>query len=103
MEINKNQLWPQTGKLNKALIIVCIVIVSALLFVLLEEKSAFRIYRKLTYLVALACCQVVTYFGCCVIQFKNPVSRYAAVFNNNSSLPAAATSCMAGGFVFLSF
>ena len=61
MEINKNQLCSQTGKLNKALIIVCIVIVSALLFVLLEEKSGFRISHKLTYLVAFACVAIWLY------------------------------------------
>lgn len=48
-------IWPKEGKLKKGLIILAIVVVSALLITVLEEKTSFRPGKKLTLLIALAC------------------------------------------------
>lgn len=53
--MTKKELWPKEGKLKKGLIILVIVIVSALLITLLEEKTNFKHTKKLPVVIALAC------------------------------------------------
>jgi len=61
MNITRQELWPKEGKLKKGLIIFIIVIVSALLMTLLEEKTNFKHTKKLTFAIALACIGVWVY------------------------------------------
>lgn len=58
--MEKKDLWPKEGKLKKGLIILAIVIVSALLITLLEEKTNIK-PKKLTFLIALACIGIWIY------------------------------------------
>jgi hypothetical protein len=58
--MDKKDFWPKEGKLKKGLIILAIVIVSALLITLLEEKTNIK-PRKLTFIVAFACIGVWLY------------------------------------------
>ena len=59
--MTKQDLWPERGKLKKGLIVFAIVVVSALLMTLLEEKTQFRHTKKLTFAVALLCIGVWVY------------------------------------------
>lgn len=59
--MTKKELWPKEGKLKKGLIILAIVIVSALLITLLEEKTNFKHTQKLPLVIALACISVWLY------------------------------------------
>lgn len=59
--MEKKDFWPKEGKLKKGLIIFVIVIVSALLMTLLEEKTNFMHTNKLTFVVAFACITVWLY------------------------------------------
>ncbi len=59
--MTKQELWPKEGKLKKGLIVLAIVIVSALLITLLEERTDFRHTKKLTFVIALACIAVWIY------------------------------------------
>lgn len=61
MKLNKEELWPKEGKLKKGLIILAIVIVSALLMTLLEEKTGFKHTRRLPFVIAFACIAVWMY------------------------------------------
>lgn len=61
MKINKEELWPKEGKLKKGLIILAIVIVSALLITLLEEKAGFKHTKRLPFVIAIACIAVWMY------------------------------------------
>lgn len=58
--MDKKDFWPKEGKLKKGLIIFAIVIVSALLITLLEEKTAIKT-KKLTFVIAFACIAVWLY------------------------------------------
>jgi hypothetical protein len=58
--MNKKDLWPKEGKLKKGLIILAIVIVSALMMTLLQEKTNIK-PKKLTVIVAFACVAVWIY------------------------------------------
>lgn len=58
MKVDKKEFWPQKGKLKKILIILAIVIVSALVITLLEEKTAFKYTKRLPLVIALACIAV---------------------------------------------
>lgn len=57
----KQELWPKQGKLKKGLIVMAIVVVSALLITLLEEKTNFKHTKKLTFVIAFACIAVWIY------------------------------------------
>lgn len=61
MNFSKKDLWPKKGKLKKGLIVMTIVIISALLLTLLEEKTNFKHTKKLTFAIALACIGVWIY------------------------------------------
>lgn len=52
--MDKKDFWPKEGKLKKSLIILAIVIVSALLITLLEEKTNIKA-KKLPVVIAFAC------------------------------------------------
>jgi hypothetical protein len=58
--MDKKDFWPKEGKLKKGLIILGVVIVSALLITLLEEKTTIK-PKKLTFVVAFACIGVWLY------------------------------------------
>jgi phage-related holin len=58
--MDKKDFWPKEGKLKKGLIIFAIVIVSALLITLLEEKTVIKT-KKLTFVIAFACIGVWVY------------------------------------------
>lgn len=60
MQINKQDLWPKEGKLKKGLIILAIVIVSALLVTLLEEKTSIKT-KRLPIVIAFACIAIWLY------------------------------------------
>lgn len=55
MAADKIELWPKKGKLKKGLIILGIVMVTALLAVLLEEKSGIKLSQKAIFPIVLAC------------------------------------------------
>ncbi len=57
----KQELGPKEGKLKKGLIVLAIVIASALLIILLEEKTDFKHTKKLTFVIAFACIAVWLY------------------------------------------
>lgn len=59
--MNKQEFWPKEGKLKKGLIIFAIVIVSALLITLLEEKTTFKHTQRLPVIIALSCIAVWLY------------------------------------------
>jgi hypothetical protein len=59
--MTKQELWPKEGKLKKGLIVLAIVIVSALLITLLEEKTNFKHTKKLPVIIALGCVAVWLY------------------------------------------
>jgi hypothetical protein len=59
--MNKKDFWPEKGKLKKGLIILAIVIVSALLIVLVEEKTNIKLSKKITIAIAFACIGVWLY------------------------------------------
>jgi hypothetical protein len=59
--MEKKDIWPKEGKLKKGLIILAIVIVSALLIVLLEEKSNVKLSKKFSIAIAFACVGVWFY------------------------------------------
>lgn len=61
INMEKQELWPKEGKLKKGLIILAIVIVSALLITLLEEKTTFKHTKRLPVVIALACMAVWIY------------------------------------------
>jgi phage-related holin len=58
--MDKKDFWPKEGKLKKGLIILAIVIVSALLITLLEEKTNIKT-KKITFVIAFACIGVWVY------------------------------------------
>jgi phage-related holin len=58
--MDKKDFWPKEGKLKKGLIVLTIVIVSALLITLLEEKTIIKT-KKLTFVIAFACIGVWLY------------------------------------------
>lgn len=53
--ISKQELWPKEGKLKKGLIILGIVVVTALLITLLEEKTTFKHTKRIPMLIAFLC------------------------------------------------
>jgi hypothetical protein len=59
--MTRSDLWPKEGKLKKGLIILGIVIVSALLITLLEEKTTVKAGKKLPLIIAFACIAVWVY------------------------------------------
>jgi hypothetical protein len=59
--MNKKEFWPKEGKLKKGLIILAIVMLSALLITLLEEKTAFTHTQRLPVVIALCCIAVWLY------------------------------------------
>lgn len=59
--MDKKEFWPKDGKLKKGLIILAIVIVGSLLIVLLEEKSAIKLSKRVPFVIALACLGVWFY------------------------------------------
>lgn len=59
--MDKKDFWPNEGKLKKALIILAIVIVSALLIVLIEEKTSVKLSKKFSVAIAFACIGVWLY------------------------------------------
>lgn len=61
MQIDKKDLWPKEGKLKKALIILGIVIVGAVLIVLLEEQTGLKAGNKVPFIIALSCLGVWFY------------------------------------------
>jgi hypothetical protein len=58
--MEKKDFWPKKGKLKKGLIILAIVIVSALLITLLEEKTNIKT-KKFTFVIAFLCIGVWVY------------------------------------------
>lgn len=61
MKINKEELWPKTGKLKKGLIILAIVILGALGMVLLEEQTNIKLSNKVPVAIAFSCIGVWLY------------------------------------------
>lgn len=61
MKINKEELWPKTGKLKKGLIILAIVILGSLGMVLLEEQTNVKLSKKVPVVIAFACIAVWVY------------------------------------------
>ncbi len=59
--MTKSDLWPKDGKLKKGLIIVAVVITSALLITLLEEKTNIKAGKKLPLVIAFACIAIWVY------------------------------------------
>ena len=59
--LNKQEWWPKEGKLKKGLLILGIVIISALLITLLEEKTTVKAGKKLPLVIAFACIAVWVY------------------------------------------
>ncbi len=59
--MEKQEFWPKEGKLKKGLIVLAVVIISALLMTVLEEKTNFKQTKKLTLVIALACIAVWIY------------------------------------------
>lgn len=59
--MNKQEFWPKEGKLRKGLIILAIVVITALLFVLFEEKTGHIVSKKITMVVVFACVGVWFY------------------------------------------
>jgi hypothetical protein len=59
--MNKKEFWPKEGKLKKGLIILAIVVVSALLIVLIEEKTKVKLSKKISVAIAFACIGVWLY------------------------------------------
>lgn len=60
MHINKQDFWPKEGKAKKGLSILAIVIVSALLITLLEEKTNVKL-KKMPIVIAFSCIAVWLY------------------------------------------
>lgn len=58
--MDKKDFWPKEGKLKKGLIILAIVIVSALLITLLEEKTNIK-PKKISFIIAFACIGIWLY------------------------------------------
>jgi hypothetical protein len=58
--MQKQEWWPKEGKLKKGLIILGIVIVSALLMTLLEEKGL-TFTKRMPFVIALVCLGVWVY------------------------------------------
>jgi hypothetical protein len=61
MKINKEELWPKTGKLKKTLIILAIVITGSLGIVLLEEQTSIKLSKRIPVVIAFACIGVWLY------------------------------------------
>jgi hypothetical protein len=59
--MTKKEFWPEEGKLKKGLIILAIVIISALLITLLEEKTSFKYTKRIPFVIALASIAVWLY------------------------------------------
>ncbi len=59
--MDKKGLWPKEGKLRKALIILAVVVVSALLIVLVEEKTGHKLSKKTSMVIGLACIGIWVY------------------------------------------
>lgn len=59
--MTKTEFWPKEGKLKKGLIILAIIIVTAVLITLLEEKTNFKAGKKLPLIIAFACIGVWLY------------------------------------------
>lgn len=55
------EFWPKEGKLKKGLIIAAIVLLSALLITLIEEKTNFKHSDKLVFAIALSCAGIWFY------------------------------------------
>jgi hypothetical protein len=64
--MDKKNLWPKEGKAKKGLIILAIVIVGALLITLFEEKTNFKLSKKIPYIIA---------FSCVGVWFYSPVKK----------------------------
>jgi hypothetical protein len=59
--MDKKQIWPEEGKLQKGLIILVIVIVGSLLITLLEEKTNIKLSKRVPFVIAFACLGVWFY------------------------------------------
>lgn len=59
--MNKQEFWPREGKLKKAGIILVVVILSALLITLLEEKTNFKHTSRLPFVIAISCIGIWLY------------------------------------------
>ena len=53
--MGKKDFWPKEGKLKKGLIILAIVIIAALCFSLLEEKTNIKLGKRTHFVIAFAC------------------------------------------------
>jgi mannose/fructose/N-acetylgalactosamine-specific phosphotransferase system component IID len=59
--IDKKLLWPKTGKLKKAAIILLVVIVTAVAATWVEEKTKIKLSERAIFPIALACVAVWFY------------------------------------------
>lgn len=59
--MDKKEFWPEEGKLKKGLIILAIVIISALVLTLLEEKISIKLSKKIPFVIAFACLGIWLY------------------------------------------
>ncbi len=59
--MKKHELWPKEGKLKKGLIILGVVIISAILITLLEEKTGFKHTKRIPLVIALGCIAIWLY------------------------------------------
>ncbi|HRG91843.1 MAG TPA: hypothetical protein PLZ10_02790 [Chitinophagaceae bacterium] len=59
--MNKQEFWPKEGKLKKTGIILVVVILSALLITILEEKTNFKHTGRLPFVIAISCIGIWLY------------------------------------------
>lgn len=59
--MDKVNLWPKEGKLKKGFIILALVIVLSLLLTLLEEKTSYKVSKRIPFIIAFACLGVWFY------------------------------------------
>lgn len=59
--MNKQEFWPKEGKLKKAGWILLVVVLSAVLITLLEEKTRFKHTDRLPIIIALSCVAIWLY------------------------------------------
>ena len=61
IQMTKNDLWPEEGKLKKGLIILAIVLVASLVAVLIQEKYGIKLSNKVFTPVVVVCIAIWVY------------------------------------------